>query len=180
MNEFKCPICGCTKHYEIKVVSNETPKLVTENGKNVERRPGNNAVISYEASITGDAMGNVRISLSDHAKAYLCEECGHIDFFSENLLSSIVSSYEKYNREIRLLNDQIEQLQKNKAYVKDKIDSTNKRLKELDELLKDENITVKQLKSYEDEQEKLDFELTKLVNELFDIEKRLSDANGSF
>ena len=137
--KFKCPICGCTEHYNIDSIGSKSFSL-----------------ISYSNDLHGDVYGG--IDISGNFETYICKECGHVQMFSEKLLKQL----EKHNKGV---DDEIKKLSNDLKIIKSKIDENQKqllpmqkRIDELVELLKSEDITIKQQKEYKSELDKLSSE----------------------
>ena len=87
---FKCPICGCTEHYEIGSVGSKLEQWLGSGYSDDPRRiivTEQRALLDHEFSISGDASGSC--SLNANFEAYLCKKCGHVQLFAEDMLRAI-------------------------------------------------------------------------------------------
>ena len=151
---FKCPICGCTEHYEIGSVGSKLEQWLGSGYSDDPRRiivTEQRALLDHEFSISGDASGSC--SLNANFEAYLCKKCGHVQLFAEDMLRAIKFDEERLSSEIAAKQKEVKELNDKAASLDSEKAKIEKRLNELNSLLKSEDITVKQQKEFTLEKE---------------------------
>ena len=133
---FKCPICGCEKHYYVEFVGPETDFYpITMRTRDVE----------------GD-LSEKENDFDVHFETYICKECGHIEMFAEDRLMKVLQETEdtveqadtelkkeikQLEKEIVKLKKEVEQLfqQKDGCIDQEELDRLNNKVSELEEYI---------------------------------------------
>ena len=122
---FKCPICGCEKHYQISSVGDV---------KDLSLIGFCSCVLATEGYVECEA----------HFDAFVCKNCGHVDLFAEDIKNALNMKENELQKQI----DSLEQLLKNRKDEYEKIhlliEPIQKEINDIKAGLKDEEKTVKE------------------------------------
>lgn len=169
VKEFKCPICGCTEHFVIDGFK----RNVAEGYGNQTTYKVKIALINYTEESYGE--GGTSINFDVNGGIYLCKNCGHVDFFSEGLLETIQKHSKQIQEKIEILKFEYDRASKQYAELEGDLPKKKNRLLELDELLKSDEITVKQQKEYQNEYARVKDEISKDEKRLAPIARSIED-----
>lgn len=167
MKDYKCPICGCTEHYQVPFVkelhgggdygySYSVSKTLMFN------KHKNNVVETYRGIICGEC------SDGKYTTTYLCKGCGHVDLFAEALLKKIKADDATYTEEVEKLSEEVSELTKKVEQLRKEEEKLLTRCEELGQLIKSEDITIRQQKEYKEE-------LTKCGDKYHELKFKIGD-----
>ncbi len=180
--EIKCSCCGSENLRNIAFITEKCYqyKIGNQIQTTTEYPLGFNAIeITKPAAITYDATvrcveGSVGISLDANTDAKVCMDCGHLELFlSTSLRQKIIKNeLEEYEAQ-KAKTEKTKVLNNKKKDFNCVIDKLKVEIKELSELLKDENKTIKEHKEFESQLNIKESELRKANKELNQIEEDL-------
>ena len=198
--EYKCPICGCTEHYEL--IGSGTP----HEEHHVESKYNKEGKVEIHNSRleSPKSLLLTKIKLSSYSEAsiaeffvnlnasvYICKKCGHIDLFNPLLVENIKKEEKELQVEIAAKEKQLIELEQADKASREELDKIVEKLKELNKKLSDENITIKQHNAYKEEAKKLgedepkirhnhqvsSLSKEKLEKEIADLRQKLKDVS---
>ena len=158
---FKCPICGCTEHYQLRTIYDASDYD--------ENQPRALMTFVYKP----DADNWSRLSLNSHFCAYLCQKCGHVELFAKGMVDEINDQKNVLNKKIEETQLSIKELKAKKDTMKEEKAILQKRSKELSSLLKSEDITIRQQKQYSEEAKKISNAIDKIYRDSSSIDKEV-------
>lgn len=193
--QYKCPICGSTEYYNIP---GHEPSQITRVTKNnyedgyIVGQTTKTVIIEHRNLFNIGARSNERVDVSFivNAEICLCKNCGHLDFFNEEMLLDIKTNEKSFR-------DLLNQKQKDMNDLNEKINdkkneeiNLEKSIIDYETKIKDENITIKQQNQYlqeldvckekikivKKENYKLDKMREALKEELSDVKFRLDNV----
>ena len=135
--EFKCPICGCSEHFEIGATGKDDFNLIT-----------------YKNELKGEVWGELIIN--GNFNVYLCKKCGHVDLFNTEMVEEINKQNKVVDEKAESIINEINRINGKIKSIKEKTEPVLKRIDELKQLLKSEDITIRQQKSYQQELDQLE------------------------
>ncbi len=105
--KFKCNVCGSTDCYKIDTFSDEKKYYGDVNGKVTNKR----GIFNYRYSASGRV--GLRMEISSTVESYVCMNCGHVEFYANELVDKIGHDAMYYKDKISVLLAQIEVAKKN-------------------------------------------------------------------
>lgn len=133
--KFKCPICGCEDHFNIRSIGAtiEIPQYSSEgeidyNAKKVIQKPSSLFIADY---YDGYCEGGGGTSIKPNFATLICKKCGHVDLFYDHKgLELKVSEYKKSMSDIEF-----------------KINEVKKTLNEIDKQYKDNLAEIEDIRN---------------------------------
>jgi hypothetical protein len=97
----KCSVCGSDKCYKIDAFSNNRKRYGEVAGKATNKR----GIFNYQYSTTKQVGINVEISTN--IDSYVCKECGHIEFYANDLLTKVEKDEQYYTDKVKVLDAEL-------------------------------------------------------------------------
>ena len=159
--KFKCPICGCEEHYQLKALKFDYGKTFKQD-----------SLLDVKL-IARELEGSINLNVESNAEAYLCKNCGHVELFAEDLLLKIKKEELDILNNNNEVNQKLEKLSIEKEQLTKELPLKEKRMIELDKLLKSEDITIRQQREYQEERNELANQIRRLPDELKSLERNI-------
>ncbi len=176
MEEYKCPICGGKESVEVAVFSKGTGVCIKKFGScdnfgrclpncNLDPR----GLINWGTKSYGD--GHTDIIFSPQVSTKLCTKCGFVSFHALELAKAVAKDLVMIEEKDAELLAEKEKLLDEKTTLSAQLDAIPEQEGKLEELIKSEDITIRQQKEYQSE-------LAGLRDRKWTIGGRIGDINS--
>lgn len=95
--KFKCSCCESTKFFYIDPFADDRKRERDIGGRATCRR----GVFNYQYSST--VKTGIKMDINTQAEAYICQNCGHVEFFATKLLDKIKKDEKTFKTKIKTL-----------------------------------------------------------------------------
>lgn len=166
----KCTQCGCTEFIDAKEVYTFV-HVITSDGESGDcvcdvTLANKKEIVKEERNFfNGQLIKQKETVYNDrgYLKAYVCKKCGHIEFFCDTYIKKEIEEQEKIEAEEKRINDII--------VIEKELARNEIKLQEIQSLVKNENITVKQLREYQEQINELESEASSLRAKLKSLKR---------
>ncbi len=124
--QIKCSICNSTKLYRIDSFSDDRKRERDIGGRATCRR----GVFNYQYSST--VKTGIKMDINTLVDTYICQKCGHVEFYGIRLLEKIEKDKEIFKEkiktlktELKVIDERIEQFRKEKNLSYEEFVKTN-------------------------------------------------------
>ena len=152
MEEYKCPICGSKESVDVALFSKGTSisfNKFSNNSSQIRCDFDPRGLINWGTESYGD--GRTDITFSPQVSTKLCTKCGFVSFHALELAKAIAKDLVIIQEKDADLLDEKERLLKEKTTLSVQLDEIPAQEGKLEELIKSEDITIRQQKEYQSE-----------------------------
>lgn len=169
MENFKCIICGCTKHYEVNVLDSKESQI-----NNATFYP--RTLIQCSTRSYGD--GATDIEFKNEPSAFVCSKCGHVELFAEDLVEEIKQDEIKLTSKIQSLKKEIKDIKLELEQNRIALSNLNKQKDKMESLIKSEEISLKELREYNNGKVEMERNINHTSHEIERMNSRLQEIEN--
>lgn len=172
MEEYKCPICGSKESIDVALFSKGTSisfNKFMNNSSQIHCDFDPRGLINWKTESFGD--GRTDIFFSPQVKTKVCSQCGFVSFHALELAKAIAKDLVIIQEKDAELLAEKERLLKEKTMLCAELDAIPAQEGKLEELIKSEDITIRQQKEYQSE-------LASLKERKLEMGRRISDIDS--
>ncbi len=175
--KYKCPVCGCTEYYSLSGSASSNNDSPRDGQQNYSNKALINAFLDIYCA---ESLRIRSFDVSLNAQVCLCKNCGHIDLFNENLVSTFQSDKERFGEELRAKQAELENLNSEKKNTEEELAKIRERTQVIAKLLSSEDITIRQHKELESEAQGINSRRPQLEKRLAQLTKEIEQAQRDY
>lgn len=123
--KFRCNVCGSNECYKIDTFSDDRKRYGEVAGRFTNKR----GIFSYNYSTTNGKVG-LKMEISSAIDSYVCKNCGHVEFYANQLINKINNDEQFYKDKVKVLEAQLKVAQENiEKFRKEYSDTLDERSK---------------------------------------------------
>lgn len=174
MEEYKCPICGSKESVDVALFSKGTSisfNKFMNNSSQIYCDFDPRGLINWKIESFGD--GCTDIFFSPQVKTKVCSQCGFVSFHALELAKAVVKDLVMIEEKDAELLAEKEKLLDEKTTLNAELDAIPAQEGQLKELIKSEDITIRQQKVYQSELANLEERKVEIGRKIRDIDSRI-------